>query len=122
MLFFFFFHDTATTEIYTLSLHDALPISSRRRIRDSEVTGVQTCALPIRAEEHTAELQSPQNRVCRLLLGFLGPRLAAGRHAVFCESAAVRIQAGFPPVSIRARRPQPQVAAENRSSAQRRQE
>src|SRR6202521_90326 len=40
--------------------------SSRRRHRDSEVTGVQTCAL--RSEEHTSELQSPQNLVCRLLL------------------------------------------------------
>src|SRR6202521_4632435 len=36
-------------------------------IRDSEVTGVQTCALPIRSEEHTSELQSPQNLVCRLI-------------------------------------------------------
>src|SRR6056300_1615946 len=60
---FFFFNDTATTEIYTnlntLSLHDALPISSRRRhTRFLNVTGVHTCALPIRSEEHTSELQS----------------------------------------------------------------
>src|SRR6056300_598927 len=60
---FFFFNDTATTEIYTklntLSLHDALPISSRRRhTRFLNVTGVQTCALPIRSAEHTSELQS----------------------------------------------------------------
>src|SRR6056300_1244618 len=61
--FFFFFNDTATTEIYTnlntFSLHDALPISSRRRhTRFLNVTGVQTCVLPIRSEEHTSELQS----------------------------------------------------------------
>src|SRR5258708_39366316 len=62
----FFFNETATTEIYSLSLHDALPISSR--IRDDLVTGVQTCALPIRSEEHTSELQSPDHLVCRLLL------------------------------------------------------
>src|SRR2546426_4251650 len=55
----FFFNDTATTEIYTLSLHDALPIY--------KVTGVQTCALPIRSEEHTSELQSPCNLVCRII-------------------------------------------------------
>src|SRR4051795_13780291 len=44
--FVFFFNDTATTEIYTLSLHDALPIAEDG-IRDESVTGVQTCALPI---------------------------------------------------------------------------
>src|SRR5947209_8841897 len=74
--FFFFFNDTATTEIYTLSLHDALPISSRSR---------RWCHLPEclratarlvsaghsetkRSEEHTSELQSRQYLVCRLLL------------------------------------------------------
>src|SRR6266446_10514363 len=64
-LFFFFFNDTATTEIYTLSLHDALPICIGT-----------TCALcgtawprwNVRSEEHTSELQSPCNLVCRLLL------------------------------------------------------
>src|SRR6267142_7182847 len=64
--FFFFFNDTATTEIYTLSLHDALPISirpSRRMGRDwhSPRRGP-------RSEEHTSELQSHVNLVCRLLL------------------------------------------------------
>src|SRR5256885_9143095 len=71
-LFFFFFNDTATTEIYTLSLHDALPIS-----RDPAGGGELTCASPScsspcspppRSEEHTSELQSPCNLVCRLLL------------------------------------------------------
>src|SRR3712207_7162176 len=85
--FFFFFNDTATTEIYTLSLHDALPISSagraRRRIAGQRRRGrriarrramkpVACCsggsaAWP-RSEEHTSELQSRQYLVCRLLL------------------------------------------------------
>src|SRR5947209_18921272 len=67
----FFFNATATTEIYTLSLHDALPISARRRSR-STLRRRQTCstdaALPRRSEEHTSELQSRQYLVCRLLL------------------------------------------------------
>src|SRR5882757_11522008 len=67
---FFFFNDTATTEIYTLSLHDALPISraanpnrsySRRAGRPSGLSAP-------RSEEHTSELQSRQYLVCRLLL------------------------------------------------------
>src|SRR5256885_8195847 len=62
----FFFNDTATTEIYTLSLHDALPICR---------PAAAGCArhgwhgwLGTRSEEHTSELQSPCNLVCRLLL------------------------------------------------------
>src|SRR2546425_9614515 len=87
IFFFFFFNDTATTEIYTLSLHDALPISRRRR-RDSRL-GASTARLPPgssanpslgrsttgrdtrrfpRSEEHTSELQSLAYLVCRLLL------------------------------------------------------
>src|SRR3712207_9158144 len=86
---FFFFNDTATTEIYTLSLHDALPIlSGQRRCRSH----LHACSLgsktflsnrsssllrriacfrlqrPTRSEEHTSELQSRQYLVCRLLL------------------------------------------------------
>src|SRR5256885_7131693 len=71
---FFFFNDTATTEIYTLSLHDALPISSAtsaskraagsRRSKTRRKTAPRSC----RSEEHTSELQSPCNLVCRLLL------------------------------------------------------
>src|ERR1019366_10659920 len=63
----FFFNDTATTEIYTLSLHDALPISPRCRRRRPPST---RCRLPpaTRSEEHTSELQSLTNLVCRLLL------------------------------------------------------
>src|SRR3712207_7888311 len=72
--FFFFFNDTATTEIYTLSLHDALPISDPGDPQTSE-----RCKLDLsertkpghaqmRSEEHTSELQSRQYLVCRLLL------------------------------------------------------
>src|SRR3712207_8260090 len=88
---FFFFNDTATTEIYTLSLHDALPISpsnsgssrlvsrtsSGRPLPSSAVTRspyrpyrrpTRTHAALMRSEEHTSELQSRQYLVCRLLL------------------------------------------------------
>src|SRR2546430_9792963 len=72
---FFFFNDTATTEIYTLSLHDALPISQTRGLQRmveedlycvdvmNQIAGGQS-----RSEEHTSELQSQSNLVCRLLL------------------------------------------------------
>src|SRR6266568_9299098 len=76
--FFFFFNDTATTEIYTLSLHDALPISlvadrhpdlCPRSLRP----GLPGCRRRVsrpreRSEEHTSELQSQFHLVCRLLL------------------------------------------------------
>src|SRR5574337_1998670 len=67
--FFFFFNDTATTEIYTLSLHDALPIL-RNLFQDQPVgiNHVLWSADVFRSEEHTSELQSPLNIVCRLLL------------------------------------------------------
>src|SRR3712207_7648138 len=93
----FFFNDTATTEIYTLSLHDALPIwstrtwspcasdptcawppSVHRHISPAadalgartiwRATSASTCASRRRSEEHTSELQSRQYLVCRLLL------------------------------------------------------
>src|SRR5436189_6434724 len=73
LLIFFFFNDTATTEIYTLSLHDALPIACRS-VRlpkmptaacDKSTSG---CRAARRSEEHTSELQSPMYLVCRLLL------------------------------------------------------
>src|SRR2546430_11995702 len=68
-VYFFFFNDTATTEIYTLSLHDALPISIdlRRASPARGGTDRPVCAL-WRSEEHTSELQSQSNLVCRLLL------------------------------------------------------
>src|SRR5690348_18481404 len=69
--FLFFFNDTATTEIYTLSLHDALPIYIEPRARAAlraqaaeHEHGCRSC----RSEEHTSELQSPVHLVCRLLL------------------------------------------------------
>src|SRR2546430_4997597 len=65
--FFFFFNDTATTEIYTLSLHDALPISHRRRSGHHHER-VREIPAHDRSEEHTSELQSQSNLVCRLLL------------------------------------------------------
>src|SRR2546423_10948345 len=85
LIFFFFFNDTATTEIYTLSLHDALPIL-HRPVRDAtgrSRVGRRRTSLPVfpvgrprgntgrlvrRSEEHTSELQSLAYLVCRLLL------------------------------------------------------
>src|SRR3712207_9389101 len=89
-LVFFFFNDTATTEIYTLSLHDALPISNYskvavvplgqpngpryvtsltcERVYAAAGQGVCLTARWVRSEEHTSELQSRQYLVCRLLL------------------------------------------------------
>src|SRR5260370_20418964 len=77
-LFFFFFNDTATTEIYTLSLHDALPISfgwvgfgrvfGRLLQLASHSPTFPAASRPARSEEHTSELQSHLNLVCRLLL------------------------------------------------------
>src|SRR5688572_32486541 len=85
----FFFNDTATTEIYTLSLHDALPISEQDHRRQVLQPAVLEAAEPVggrvhvrhvrherhavgepvtRSEEHTSELQSQSNLVCRLLL------------------------------------------------------
>src|SRR2546422_5702918 len=78
MLLIFFFNDTATTEIYTLSLHDALPIYSDRdyghhvvRAASLNLRALSTCRRAqrgIRSEEHTSELQSRLHLVCRLLL------------------------------------------------------
>src|SRR5437870_8797820 len=77
-MFYFFFTDPATTEIYTLSLHDALPISWRARGRDAldhqahrHRPGAEQGHLArggARSEEHTSELQSRGHLVCRLLL------------------------------------------------------
>src|SRR2546430_6593492 len=73
---FFFFNDTATTEIYTLSLHDALPISCSPGPKDCSASpsrknadGCHGAVIYLfRSEEHTSELQSQSNLVCRLLL------------------------------------------------------
>src|SRR5215468_10490009 len=67
--FFFFFNDTATTEIYTLSLHDALPIFQPLGLRDTYFPYANPhLRKPYRSEEHTSELQSHHDLVCRLLL------------------------------------------------------
>src|SRR5947209_9173702 len=68
--YFFFFNDTATTEIYTLSLHDALPISMSRSATPWDRSHARRFSLVVRlrSEEHTSELQSRQYLVCRLLL------------------------------------------------------
>src|SRR2546421_3361225 len=69
LFFFFFFNDTATTEIYTLSLHDALPIYEGGNSGGHALDGVTVAAfLYERSEEHTSELQSRSDLVCRLLL------------------------------------------------------
>src|SRR3712207_7785957 len=94
-MYFFFFNDTATTEIYTLSLHDALPIFAAGRAPDVDAADLELRVGPgeglvvervavddavegrrhdalraddLRSEEHTSELQSRQYLVCRLLL------------------------------------------------------
>src|SRR5438105_15181792 len=70
--FFFFFNDPATTEIYTLSLHDALPISNAGSTSRASTTpspnDIWPAWPPSRSEEHTSELQSRVDLVCRLLL------------------------------------------------------
>src|SRR2546430_12367534 len=84
LFFFFFFNDTATTEIYTLSLHDALPICHFASCTNILLSPWRCCRwlllpmrprnppypipTPRRSEEHTSELQSQSNLVCRLLL------------------------------------------------------
>src|SRR2546427_6242343 len=81
LFFFFFFNDTATTEIYTLPLHDALPIyvvidsdhaveslAHLFNVGDQHDLGEAVGQPPQRSEEHTSELQSQSNLVCRLLL------------------------------------------------------
>src|SRR2546427_2294058 len=94
MFFFFFFNDTATTEIYTLSLHDALPISVKvlgahvstdpswvKRFHN-EARAAAKLKNPHtvgRSEEHTSELQSQSNLVCRLLLEKKKLESSAGR-------------------------------------------
>src|SRR3989441_9290934 len=109
LLYFFFFNDTATTEIYTLSLHDALPISAIHgaaptwvKIENvlhefSHLPGVQedtldimmnlrkvVFALHVRSEEHTSELQSLAYLVCRLLLE--KKKSALARYSAICRS------------------------------------
>src|SRR5438552_9554921 len=104
---YFFLNDTATTEIYTFSLHDALPISARRRPGGRERypgagthRGAARHALR-RSEEHTSELQSPDHLVCRLLLekkkkyllfllcSLVNYSYIYGRDFIYCRSSLV---------------------------------
>src|SRR5947208_11781522 len=92
---FFFFFFTATTDIYTLSLHDALPIlqsravlrvnaiSVRRQVERAASTDAPH-ALERRSEEHTSELQSPDHLVCRLLLEKKNSSAASRRSSSSC--------------------------------------
>src|SRR5438552_9175788 len=100
---FFFFTDTATTEIYTLSLHDALPILATKRLSKGRfrwwptgtepsrtlrahqaqlllAAGNPDAEAPPRSEEHTSELQSPDHLVCRLLLEKKNNRKQTTKH------------------------------------------
>src|SRR2546428_13270698 len=85
-VFIFFFNDTATTEIYTLSLHDALPILCgppprwRPLCRRPDARACSTIGSP-RSEEHTSELQSRSDLVCRLLLEKKNDN---GQHSRYC--------------------------------------
>src|SRR5205807_4207453 len=100
---FFFFSGTSPTEIYTLSLHDALPISRPVRLIESKCwnrlfdngecpgsphadpSGYRWHAQRRRSEEHTSELQSPCNLVCRLLLEKKKLQLRPHQWRVFCN-------------------------------------
>src|SRR5437764_2982213 len=95
----FFFHDPPTTAIYTLSLHDALPIFAgvHACVRDQRVAGrgvpgrVAVHAHPglacTRSEEHTSELQSPMYLVCRLLLEKKNSRRIARSNKTLAQRA-----------------------------------
>src|SRR6202012_6287661 len=97
--FYFFFNDPATTEIYTLSLHDALPISAgrdrnaRRRRRHGRARRNRTSETSARSEEHTSELQSRQYLVCRVLLdkkrAYWGRRKCIRRVVIYKWSAPI---------------------------------
>src|SRR5258708_19076581 len=99
---FFFFNDTATTEIYTLSLHDPLPIyvaggflfflglhlsrQCENHSNDRQTAPFQHLRLlGRRSEEHTSELQSPDHLVCRLLLEKKKTRTSMGRYKRTCS-------------------------------------
>src|SRR3712207_7818685 len=102
----FFFNDTATTEIYTLSLHDALPILLRKALYgpldlravapvnshdlDTKRGGDGFDGTPKRSEEHTSELQSRQYLVCRLLLEKTNTLYYFSKHATAANLATDR--------------------------------
>src|SRR5438477_9817647 len=100
---FFFFNDTATTEIYTLSLHDALPIclppavcssqlrTSTRR-SETSISCASPCERTTRSEEHTSELQSHVNLVCRLLLEKKKNTIFICRLSIYISRCNIRIR------------------------------
>src|SRR6266702_8592285 len=91
-LHFFFFNDTATTEIYTLSLHDALPIYRLGHPDDRPERWLGRVSPGARSEEHTSELQSRGQLVCRLLLEKKKNKYSARvktkkkKHKLFCNA------------------------------------
>src|SRR5260221_9897883 len=105
--FFFFFNDTATTEIYTLSLHDALPIwrALPGGLRCAERAGARAARAHAgqRSEEHTSELQSHSDLVCRLLLEKKKKYTIRGR-SIASKSRASRLHYLYivcePPIEI----------------------
>src|SRR5437016_7761766 len=99
LLFFFFFNDTATTEIYTLSLHDALPILvglgslwGASAAAAADAYRVDPAHATVRSEEHTSELQSLTNLVCRLLL----EKKKKNRRLVGCHYQVKEMNIGLP--------------------------
>src|SRR5689334_24163590 len=103
----FFFNDTATTEIYTLSLHDALPIlavealTRERLVRLLDAPApLVVLVVPFRSEEHTSELQSQFHLVCRLLLekkNYCTMSVSRSLHLEILRShPRLRLEATFP--------------------------
>src|SRR3990167_5489466 len=102
----FFFNDTATTEIYTLSLHDALPISRRTPSRGcgpgharAFAGAASSSSTSSRSEEHTSELQSQSNLVCRLFFLMIRrpPRSTLFPYTTLFRSPAGRLRAAVGP-------------------------
>src|SRR2546422_4405537 len=106
LVLFFFFNDTATTEIYTLSLHDALPIyepfvcdAVKMMLNfDGHEGDIASASLPLaaRSEEHTSELQSRLHLACRLLLE---KKKTLRRPTIICRRSRARTPSAVPWVS-----------------------
>src|SRR6185436_21038532 len=96
-LFFFFFNDTATTEIYTLSLHDALPIAGRPRQFHRRIAPQRERPGRPRSEEHTSELQSPDHLVCRLLLKKKKQKKKKKKYIYISHNATTILSSPAPP-------------------------
>src|SRR5271163_2078098 len=92
--FSFFFNDTATTEIYTLSLHDALPICPRKTggiLVEAHTEASAVIFAVVRSEEHTSELQSRSDLVCRLLLEKKNHRVVEALDVIVVDDDAVAL-------------------------------